>query len=264
MSMPFYVSPEQQMRDRASYAQQGVARARSSVTLQYADGILLATPNSSNALHKISELYDKIAFAAVGRYNEYENLRKAGVTYADIMGYQYDRNDVTARGIANYYAGQLGQIFIESNKPFEVEVLVAEVGDEPEADELYRITFDGLVTDEHGYVAMGGDVAKVSAVLKDRYSAGMTLAQAFGAALAALASLTGPAGGNGSTPELTAGQLEVAVLDRNRDHRKFRRIRGSRLEELAAEARSAGATPAGSAEGEAASGSTDPEPPAAS
>jgi proteasome alpha subunit len=111
--MPFYVSPEQQMRDKANYAQQGVSRGRSCVALQYADGILMVAPNSSNALHKISELYDKIAFAAVGRYNEYENLRKAGVTYADIIGYQFDRSDVTARGIANYYAGQLGQIFIE-------------------------------------------------------------------------------------------------------------------------------------------------------
>jgi proteasome alpha subunit len=256
--MPFYVSPEQQMRDKANYAQQGVSRGRSCVALQYADGILMVAPNPSNALHKISELYDRIAFAAVGRYNEYENLRKAGVTYADIIGYQFDRNDVTARGIANYYAGQLGNIFIESNKPFEVEIVVTEVGDEPEGDQIYRITFDGSVTDERGYVAFGGDASKVSAVLKERYSAGMTLADAFGAALAGLAALTpaaSPGGapspaaaassgpGNGQNAELTASQLEVAILDRNRDHRKFRRIRGARLEELLAEARSA-ASPA--------------------
>jgi len=129
--MPFYVSPQQQMQDKANYAQQGVARGRSCVALQYADGILLVSPNASNALHKIGELYDRIGFAAVGRYNEYEALRKAGVTYADIMGYQYNRNDVTARGIAIYFASQLGTIFTESNKPFEVEIVVAEVGDEP-------------------------------------------------------------------------------------------------------------------------------------
>jgi proteasome alpha subunit len=248
--MPFYVSPEQQMRDKASYAQQGVARGRSCVALQYADGILLVAPNASNALHKISELYDKIAFAAVGRYNEYENLRKAGVTYADIMGYQFDRNDVTARGIANYYAQQLGQIFIESNKPYEVEVVVAEVGDEPGADQIYRITFDGSVTDESGYVVFGGDASKVSAVLKERYSEGMTLAQAFAAATGALSALNAPAPsssgsstssqtstGNGDRPEMAASQLEVAILDRSREHRKFRRIRAARLEELLAEAR---------------------------
>jgi proteasome alpha subunit len=252
--MPFYVSPEQQMRDKASYAQQGVARGRSCVALQYADGILLVAPNASNALHKISELYDKIAFAAVGRYNEYENLRKAGVTYADIMGYQFDRNDVTARGIANYYAQQLGQIFIESNKPYEVEVVVAEVGEEPSADQIYRITFDGSVTDESGYVVFGGDASKVSAVLKERYSEGMTLAQAFAAAIGALSALNAPApstsgsssssssasqgsAGNGDRPEMAASQLEVAILDRSREHRKFRRIRAARLEELLAEAR---------------------------
>jgi proteasome alpha subunit len=256
--MPFYVSPEQQMRDKANYAQQGVSRGRSCVALQYADGILMVAPNPSNALHKISELYDRIGFAAVGRYNEYENLRKAGITYADIMGYQFDRNDVTARGIANYYAGQLGTIFIESSKPFEVEIVVAEVGEQPEGDQIYRITFDGSVTEEHGYVAFGGDATKVSTVLKERYSDGMPLAEAFGAALAALAALSPPASsggtsstassgatgpGNGDRVELTASQLEVAILDRARDHRKFRRIRAARLDDLLAEARAAAAPP---------------------
>jgi proteasome alpha subunit len=258
VSMPFYVSPQQQMQDKANYAQQGVARGRSCVALQYADGILLVAPNSSKALHKISELYDRIGFAAVGRYNEYENLRKAGVTYADIIGYQYDRNDVSARGIANYYAQQLGTIFTESNKPWEVELVVAEVGDQPDADQIYRITFDGSVTDEHGFVAFGGDAAKVSAVLKERYSEGMTLAEAFAAALDALSALTPPASpgsstaqgsasqakgsasqANGERVELTASQLEVAILDRSRDHRRFRRIRAARLEDLLAEARPA-------------------------
>src|SRR6202050_2550280 len=146
--MPFgYVSPAQAMRDKAEYARQGIARGRSCVTLQYEGGILMMAPNPSSALHKISEIYDRIAFAAVGRYNEYEALRKAGVTYADIMGYQYNRNDVTARGIAIYFASQLGTIFTESNKPFEVEIVVAEVGDEPSDDQIYRITFDGSVTD---------------------------------------------------------------------------------------------------------------------
>jgi len=275
VSMPFYVSPEQQMRDKANYAQQGVSRGRSCVALQYADGILMVAPNPSSALHKISELYDRIAFAAVGRYNEYENLRKAGVTYADIMGYQFDRNDVTARGIANFYAQQLGQIFVEMPKPFEVELVVAEVGDQAETDQIYRITFDGSVTDEHGYVAFGGDAAKVSAVLKDRYSDGMSLARAFGAALAALSALNAPAPsssgsssasasgsgqGNGDRAELTASQLEVAILDRARDHRKFRRIRAGRLEELLAETRADASTADGaSAEGGSTGDSTGGE-----
>ena len=266
MSMPFYVSPQQQMQDKANYAQQGVARGRSCVAVQYADGILMVAPNASNALHKISELYDSIAFAAVGRYNEYENLRKAGVTYADIMGYQYDRSDVTARGIANYYAQQLGTIFTESNKPWEVEIVVAEVGDEPGVDQIYRITFDGSVTDESGYVAFGGDAGKVSAVLKERYNEGMTLAEAFGAAFTALSALNAPApsgntasassaGNGGDRPELTASQLEVAILDRSREHRRFRRIRAARLEELLAEVRAAAA--AAEAQASAAEASTD-------
>jgi len=187
VSMPFYVSPEQVMRDKADYARKGVARGRSCVALQYAGGILLVAPNASSALHKISEIYDRIGFAAVGRYNEYESLRKAGVTYADVTGYQFDRHDVTARGIANWYAQQLGTIFTDSNKPFEVEIVVAEVGATPDSDQIYRITFDGSVTDEPGFVAFGGQADQVAAALKDRFSDGMSLTEALGAALAALA-----------------------------------------------------------------------------
>ena len=237
MSMPFgYVSPAQAMRDKAEFARQGIARGRSCVTLQYEGGILMMAPNTSSALHKISEIYDRIAFAAVGRYPEFETLRKAGITYADVAGYQFDRRDVTARGIAIYYAQNLGTIFTESLKPFEVEIVVAEVGTRPEADQIYRITFDGSVNDEPGFVAFGGQADQVSAVLKERYSPGMSLSEAFGAALAALT-----ATGNGERTELAATQLEVAILDRAREHRAFRRIRAARLEELIAESRSADA-----------------------
>jgi proteasome alpha subunit len=231
--MPFgYVSPAQAMRDKAEYARQGIARGRSCVTLQYDGGILMMAPNPSSALHKISEIYDRIAFAAVGRYNEYENLRKAGITYADITGYQFDRHDVTARGIANYYAQNLGTIFTESIKPFEVEIVVAEVGEKPEGDQIYRITFDGSVTDEPGFVAFGGQADQVSAALKERYSPGMSLSGAFAAALAALS-----APGNGGGNDVPGPQLEVAILDRTRDHRTFRRIRAARLEELISQSR---------------------------
>jgi proteasome alpha subunit len=227
------------MRDKADYARKGIGRGRSCVALQYAGGILLVAPNPSSALHKISEIYDRIGFAAVGRYNEYENLRKAGVTYADITGYQFDRHDVTARGIANWYAQTLGTIFTESPKPFEVEIVVAEVGAQPADDQIYRITFDGSVTDEPGFVAFGGQADQVSAALKEHYSDDMSLSEAFAAALAALA-----APGNGERTEFAAAQLEVAILDRARDHRTFRRIRAARLEELLAEARPAPAAEA--------------------
>jgi proteasome alpha subunit len=239
--MPFgYVSPAQAMRDKAEYARQGIARGRSCVTLQYEGGILMVAPNPSSALHKISEIYDRIAFAAVGRYNEYENLRKAGVTYADVTGYQFDRHDVTARGIANWYAQTLGTIFTEQLKPFEVEIVVAEVGQRPDSDQIYRITFDGSVTDEPGFVAFGGQAEQVSAALKEHYAEGMSLSGAFAAALAALS-----ATGNGERTEFAASQLEVAILDRTRDHRAFRRIRAARLEELIAQARPAPETPEG-------------------
>jgi proteasome alpha subunit len=228
--MPFYVSPEQAMKDKADYARKNIARGRDGVVIQYADGILFVAPNPSRALHKISEIYDRIAFAAVGRYNEYEILRKAGVRYADMTGFQYDRQDVTARGLANWYAQTLGSIFTDSPKPFEVEIVVAEVGQSAADDQIYRITFDGSVNDEHGYVAVGGRADRIGTVLKEHYSDGLSLPAALATAIAGLAA---PA--NGDRPEVVPSQLEVAVLDRTREHRTFRRITGSRLETLLAE-----------------------------
>ena len=262
MSMPFYVSPEQAMRDKADYARRGIARGRSCVTLQYAGGILMVTPNASSALHKISELYDRIAFAAVGRFTEYEALRKAGVTYADLTGYQFDRTDVSVRSIANYYAQNLDQIFTQSLKPYEVEIVVAEVGTQPDNDQIYRITYDGSVSDEPGFVAFGGQADQVADVLKERFSDGMSLTEALSAALAALAapssgssgSSSSASGNNGQPAELTAAELEVAVLDRARAHRTFRRLRGARLEELLAESREASSS-SGSESGSGSSGS---------
>jgi proteasome alpha subunit len=230
VTIPFYVPTEQAMKDKADYARKGIARGRSGVVIQYDAGILFVAPNPSRALHKISEIYDRIAFAAVGRYNEYEILRKAGVRYADMTGYQYDRQDVTVRGLANWYAQTLGTIFTDSQKPFEVELVVAEVGESPAEDQMYRITFDGSVNDEHGYVAVGGQAEAIAAVLKEHYADNMTLAGALAAAIAGLG-----AQANGERAEITAGQLEVAVLDRGRDHRKFRRLTGARLEGLLAE-----------------------------
>jgi proteasome alpha subunit len=257
--MPFYVSPEQAMKDKADYARKGIARGRSGVVIQYDGGILFVAPNPSSALHKISEIYDRIAFAAVGRYNEFENLRKAGVRYADYTGYQYDRSDVTARGLANWYAQILGQFFTESNKPFEVELVVAEVGESPVSDQIYRITFDGSVAEEHGFVAMGGQADQVAAVLKDHYADGLPLVRALGAAIAGLAGQ-----GNGDGSELSASQLEVGILARDRAHRTFRRLTGPRLEVLLSEAAAAEGTGAGTTTdattGTPAAGGDEPQP----
>jgi proteasome alpha subunit len=235
MSMPFYVAPEQQAKDKADYARKGIARGRSVVVLQYDQGILFVADNPSRALHKISEIYDRIAFAAVGKYNEFENLRLAGVRYADVTGYQYDRQDVTARGLANAYAQTLGTIFTEQYKPYEVEIVVAQVGENAATDQMYRLTFDGSVADEHGYVAMGGKAEAVAAALKEAYSEGMSLAAALKAAVHALEQ-------QDTDRHLEAQSLEAAVLDRNRVHRLFRRLPPARIDQLLGEATGGGAT----------------------
>ena len=232
MSMPFYVSPEQVIKDKADYARKGIARGRSVIVLQYDQGLLFVAENRSRALHKISEIYDRIAFAAVGKYNEFENLRVAGVRLADLRGYSYDRRDVTGRSLANAYAQTLGTIFTETQKPYEVEIVVAEIGETVHDDQLYRLTFDGSVGDEHGFVAMGGSADAITAQLKERWSEGMPFDAALRLAVELLG--TAPANGNGETESrvLTPAQLEVAVLERQRPRRKFRRVAGQRLADV--------------------------------
>lgn len=231
MTTPFYVSPQQAMADRAEYARKGIARGRGLVVLQYAEGILFVAENPSRALHKVSEIYDRIAFAATGKYNEYENLRIGGVRYADLRGYTYDRDDVTARGLANVYAQTLGTIFSSAGeKPYEVELIVAEVGETPADDQIYRLPHDGSIIDEHGSVAVGGNADQISGYLGQRHREGMTLGAALKLAVEALA--RGGANGGGER-ELTADQLEVAVLDRTRSQqRKFKRVLGRPLSRL--------------------------------
>ncbi|MXG88844.1 proteasome subunit alpha [Nocardioides flavescens] len=236
MSMPFYVSPEQLMKDRADFARKGISRGRSMVAVQYADGILLASENVSQALHKISEIYDRIAFAAVGRYNEFENLRIAGVRLADMRGYAYDRRDVTGRGLANAYAQTLGTIFSSGGeKPYEVEIFVAEIGDTPEADQLYRLTYDGQVADEHGFAVIGGAHDVVAGYLREHYTEGASLDGALRVAVAALGRSANERG-ESDDRVIPVKDLEVAVLDRTRTQpRKFARIRPERIEALLGE-----------------------------
>jgi proteasome alpha subunit len=237
VTLPFYASAEQVMRDRSELARKGIARGRSVTVLTFADGVLFVAENRSSSLRKVSELYDRIGFAAVGRYNEFENLRTAGIRAADVRGYSYDRRDVTGRWLANVYAQTMGAIFTEQQKPFEVELCVAEVGAASADDQLYRITYDGSITDEPRFVVMGGQTEPISNALRESYQEGMQLAEAVGVAVRGLQSGSGASGGtsgNGPTPAglLGVSALEVAVLDRSRPRRAFRRIQGAALASL--------------------------------
>ena len=215
MSMPFYVAPEQVMKDRADYARKGIARGRAMVAVRYAEGIALVAENPSNTLRKISEIYDRIAFAGVGKYNEFDQLRVAGVRAADLKGYQYSRDDVDARSLANQYAQILGQIFTHEMKPMEVEILVAEVGAEPDGDQLFHILYDGTVMDERRWSVLGGDAEAIIARMEATYSEDQTLEAAVKEAALALA---------GPDRTLVADDLEVAVLSRRNGRRCFRRL----------------------------------------
>jgi proteasome alpha subunit len=218
MSAPYYVSPEQLMKDRADFARKGIARGRSVAVVQFADGILFVAENPSEALHKVSEIYDRIGFAAVGRYNEFENLRIAGVRLADLRGYSYDRSDVTGRGLANAYAQTLGTIFSSGGeKPYEVEIFVAELGTDQAGDQVYRLTYDGSVADVGAWSVMGGTTEPVEAYFSEHFTEGLSLIEAIRLAATAL--------GEATDEPLTTDALEVAVLDRTRAQvRKFRRL----------------------------------------
>ena len=223
MTMPFYVSPEQVMKDRADYARKGIARGRSLVALECEPGVVIVADNASRTLSKISEIYDRIAFAAVGKYNEFQLLKVAGVRHADLKGYSYSREDVSAKELANAYAQTLGQIFTHEMKPYEVELLVVEVGREPGGDAMYHVLYDGVVMDEEQHAVLGGNAESIDEALEEQYQPDMDLATAVKLGARVLAPDAEPLGSD---------QLEVALLDRARPRRAFRRVRNSELDQL--------------------------------
>lgn len=228
MTMPLYASPEQLMRDRSEYARKGIARGRSVVALKYSGGVLFVAENPSATLHKVSEIYDRIGFAATGRYSEYDGLRRGGIRHVDLWGLANDPRDVSARQLANVYAQTLASVFSDQLKPYEVELCVAEVGKSAETDQLYRLTYDGSIVDEPSYLVMGGQTEPISTKMKETYEPDMSLEAALAFAVAALtAGVTG-----GSNGDNGIGKLEVAVLERSRPKRAFRRIEGAALTAL--------------------------------
>ncbi|MEY2740409.1 MAG: proteasome subunit alpha [Ilumatobacteraceae bacterium] len=225
MNMPFYIPPEQLMKDRADFARKGIARGRALVALQYESGLALVAENPSTTLHKTSEIYDRIAFAGVGKYNEFDQLRVAGVRAADLKGYQFSRRDVDARSLANQYAQILSHLFSESAKPLEVEILVAEVGAGGEHDQLFHILYDGTVLDERGACVLGGDAEAVLGRLRESGAIGATLPAALRGAVAALA---------GPERTIPSSDVEVSVLERNGRRRCFRRLADAEVATLLA------------------------------
>jgi proteasome alpha subunit len=229
VTMPLYASPEQLMRDRSEYARKGIARGRSVVALKYSGGVLFVAENPSAMLHKVSEIYDRIGFAATGRYSEYDSLRRGGIRHVDLWGLANDPRDVSARQLANVYAQTLASVFSDQLKPFEVELCVAEVGVTAETDQLYRLTYDGSIVDEPSYLVMGGQTEPISTKMKETYEDGMSLEAALGFAVEALTAGVTTASSNGDNG---IGKLEVAVLERSRPKRAFRRIEGAALTAL--------------------------------
>lgn len=215
MSMPFYVAPEQMMKDRADYARKGIARGRALVAVRFVEGVVIVAENASQTLRKISEIYDRIAFAGVGRYNEFDQLRVAGVRAADLKGYQYSRDDVDARSLANSYAQMLGSIFTHEMKPMEVEILVAEVGHDGAGDQMFHILYDGTVVDERDYAAIGGDAETIRGRLADSWREGLDRAAAITVGTDALA---------GPDREIPPADLEIAELARTNGRRCFHRL----------------------------------------
>ncbi len=217
MSLPYYVSPEQLMQDKAEYAKKGIAKGRSIIAMEYQDGVLFVADNPSTSLFKVSEIYDNIAFSGAGKYSEFENLRKAGIQHADLKGFMYSREDVTARSLANGYSQTLGTIFSQELKPFEVEILLAQVGANPGENELYRIAFDGTIFHERVFVVIGGrSEALLAALQKGAGDQPVGLKPALKHCVGALKTV--------SEQDVALDGLEIALLDRTRPGRKFRRL----------------------------------------
>ena len=222
MTLPFYVPPEQLVKDRAEYARKGIARGRSIVAVEALEGVVILAENPSRTLTKISEIYDRIAFAGVGKYNEFESLRVAGIRYADVKGYQYGREDVTAKSLASAFSQTLGNIFVQGPKPFEVEVLIAEVGRAAAEDRLFKVTYDGTLYDTSGYSAIGGKSDALSEKLGESYDGTPTIDEALRIAADAFRNVE----------DRRIDGWEGALLDRRMDKRRFHRLSKERLQDI--------------------------------
>jgi len=220
MTMPMYVSPEQLMKDRADYARKGISRGRAAVACTYADGVLLCAENPSNTLRKVGEIYDRIAFVGVGKYSEFDQLRIAGVRHADLKGYSFSRDDVDALWLANQYAQTLGQYFTHEMKPLEVEMIVAEIGEESVSDQLFHLLYDGTVMDTRGFVVIGGEADVIRGRMEEGWGQELALSAAVSVSVTALA---------GPDRTLVPDDLEVAVLSRENGRRAFGRLEGGDL-----------------------------------
>ena len=221
MSIPFYVSPEQVMQDKAEYARKGIARGKSSVTLEYDTGMLMMAENPST-LSKIGEIYDRIAFAGVGKFSEFDQLRKVGVRFADTKGYAYSRDDVRGKGLANAYSQVIGEAFTRDLKPLEVEIIIAEVRDPRlaghEQSSMYRVMYDGFISDHQGYCVIGGSADELLGFLREEYRTGAPLGDILRLGRKALERATD------GRSEVPAEILEVCLLEKARIGRKFRRL----------------------------------------
>ncbi|HVB50810.1 MAG TPA: proteasome subunit alpha [Acidimicrobiales bacterium] len=223
MSNYFYVSPEQLIKDRAEFAQKGIARGRSIVAAIYDKGVVLVAENPSASLNKVSEIYDRIAFAGVGKYNEFDRLREAGIRWADTTGFTYSREDVDARALANYYAQHLGDMFTEGQKPLEVEILVAQLGNALRPTKLYRVAYEGTISDEPHFAVLGGDAETI----RDRFALTEETVHSLETTLQnASRALTGP------ERTLSASELEVGILEDRGNRRTFVRLSDEQISEL--------------------------------
>lgn len=219
MTLPFYVAPEQLLRDRAEFARKGIGRGRSILGVEYRDGLLLIAENPSLALRKISEVYDRIAFAGVGKYNEFETLRKAGIRQADLMGYLYSRTDVTAHGLATAFSQTLGSVFSHELKPYEVEILLCEIGADAQPNRMFRVSYDGTLSDERSFCAIGGQAEALVEAVAERFKPDWDLPTAISQAQEAFRQVVE------GEPE----GWEAGVLDSSLGRRSFRRLTPTEL-----------------------------------
>jgi proteasome alpha subunit len=233
MPTPYYVSPEQIMQEKEDFARKGIEKAKEVIALEYQDGIVMVAENPLATVFKISEIYDRITLAATGLYPDYEALRVAGIQAAEVKGFTYNREDVTAKWLTNVYSQHIGAIHRQADaKPLEIELLLCEIReDASSSNRIYHLSFDGTFWEDNRYAVIGGRAEKITANLEDKYTEGLDLNGAVKLAVKVFETLEAEVG-NEHPYEITADTIEAAVLDETRNRRKFRRLLPDELNEI--------------------------------
>ena len=170
------------IRNRREYLEDQLRGASPVVGLAYADGVLMLT--TTPGPRKLFEVYNDIAFAAIGHPADLEKLRKAVIDIAHLEAFNLSASDVSLQRLVHLGLGPLMKNAFDEilRSPYIARAMVAELDPANPAERFYTIEADGSF-------ASAGDAAAVAGTRQGEEAIVARLADLVPAALSLPAAL---------------------------------------------------------------------------